>query len=350
MSESPFTTAIHGDDGVDDGVDVAPPIRVATTFDRTSQDDLVYRRDEHVTTHRLEAVLGAMEGGGAVVFSSGMAAAAALLSHVRPARIALGDDLYLGTRLLVEREAGRGALELAEPDALEPGDLWWLETPSNPKCLVTDIAAVVEVARPRGIVIAVDSTFATPVLQNPLALGADFVVHSTTKFIGGHSDALGGVVVTDEDGAAELRDNRSLDGAVAGSLDSWLTLRGLRTLPLRVEWQSATATAIAAHLDGKVPAVWHPSLATHPGHEIARQQMRDWGGIVSFEMESGERATAVRDAMRLIHNATSLGGVETLADLRREHDPTAPEGLIRLSIGLEAAEDLIADLDRALGT
>jgi cystathionine gamma-synthase len=155
--------------------------------------------------------------------------------------------------------------------------------------------------------------------------------------------------VTNEEAAGELHDNRSLDGAVAGSLDTWLTLRGLRTLPLRVERQSATATAVAAYLNGKVPVVWHPSLPGHPGHEVARRQMRSWGGIISFEVESLQRATAVRDALRLIHNATSLGGVETLADLRREHDPSAPEGLIRLAIGLEAAEDLIEDLDQALG-
>jgi cystathionine gamma-synthase len=349
VPENPFTTAVHGDDAVDDGSDIAAPIRVTTTYDRSSQPDLVYRRDEHVTTHRLEAVLGAMEGGSAVVFASGMAAVAALLGLVRPRRIALGEGMYRGTQLLVEREVGRGTLALAEPDALESGDLWWLETPSNPKCLVTDIAAVVATARPRGVVVAVDSTFATPVLQNPLGLGADFVLHSTTKFIGGHSDALGGVVVADEGSAVELRDNRSLDGAVAGSLDAWLTLRGARTLPLRVERQSATATAIAAHLDGRVPAVWHPSLPNHPGHDVAQRQMRGWGGIVSFEMESSQRATEVRDAMHLIRNATSLGGVETLADLRRDHDPSAPEGLIRLSVGLEAAEDLIADLDQALG-
>lgn len=290
-----------------------------------------------------------MEGGSAVVFSSGMAAVAALLNHVRPRRIALGEDVYTGTRLLVEREAGRRTLAPAPPNALESGDLWWLETPSNPKCLVTDITAVVDMARSKGLVVAVDSTFATPVLQNPLGLGADFVMHSTTKFIGGHSDAIGGVVVANEEAAGELRDNRSLDGAVAGSLDTWLTLRGLRTLPLRVERQSATATAVAAYLDGKVSAVWHPSLPSHPGHEVARRQMRSWGGIVSFEMESLQRATAVRDALRLIRNATSLGGVETLADLRREHDPSAPESLIRLAIGLEAAEDLIEDLDQALG-
>jgi cystathionine gamma-synthase len=348
VPENPFTTAVHGDDAVDDGSDIAAPIRVTTTYDRSSQPDLVYRRDEHLTTRRLEAVLGAMEGGSAVVFASGMAAVASLLGHVRPRRIALGKGVYRGTQLLVEREVGRGMLALAEPDALESGDLWWLETPSNPKCLVTDIAAVVATARPRGVVVAVDSTFATPVLQNPLGLGADFVLHSTTKFIGGHSDALGGVVVADEGSAVELRDNRSLDGAVAGSLDAWLTLRGARTLPLRVERQSATATAIAFHLDGKVPAVWHPSLPGHPGHDVAQRQMRGWGGIVSFEMESSQRATEVRDAMQLIRNATSLGGVETLADLRRDHDPSASEGLIRMSVGLEAAEDLIEDLDRAM--
>lgn len=348
MGDDPSTAALHADDAVADGNDVAPPIRVTTTYDRSEQADLEYRRSHHVTTDRLEAVLGALEGGHAVVYPSGMAAVLALLRHVGPQRVALPDDVYHGVRRLVTSEADRGRLGVVSASELRAGDLWWLETPSNPKCLITDIAAACGEAAP-GVVIAVDSTFATPVLQQPLALGADYVMHSTTKFIGGHSDAMGGVITTASGEAAEeLRFHRMQDGSVPGSLDVWLTLRGVRTLPLRVARQSASAASIAAWLMGRVAAVWHPSLPDHPGHEVAQSQMAAGGGIVSFEVGDGSHARQVVARMRLFRTATSLGGVESLAEWRRSVNPDAPEGLIRLSVGLEAPEDLIADLEQAL--
>lgn len=323
---------------------------MATTYDRAAQHDLVYRRSEHPTTERLEAVLGALEGGDAVVYPSGMAAVLAVLRHLRPRRIALPRDVYHGTRKLVGSEAATGALSVTAPADLESGDVWWVETPSNPRCEITDIAAVARAAAERGVVVVVDSTFATPILQQPLALGAGLVLHSTTKFISGHSDAMGGVLVSGDGATADaLRYRRMEDGATPGSLDVWLTLRGVRTLPLRVERQSQSAAEIAAWLAPRVPVVWHPSLPDHPGHAIAARQMRDFGGVLSFEVEGGEKAQSIVNRLRLFRTATSLGGVESLAEWRRSVNPAAPEGLIRLSVGLEAPVDLIADLGQALG-
>ncbi len=280
-----------------------------------------------------------------------MAAVLAVLRHVRPRRIALPADVYHGVRSLFEAEAAEGTFDLVDAGGLTAGDLWWLESPSNPRCRVTDVAATVRAARAVGAVVAVDSTFATPVLQQPLALGADYVVHSATKFIAGHSDALGGIVaVASSEEAAQLRHRRTLDGATIGSLDVWLALRGVRTLPLRVERQAASAATVAAWLDGRVPTVWHPSLPSHPDHAVAQRQMAAGGGVLSFEMSSGRRAEAVVDRVRVFRRATSLGGVESLAEWRRSVNPQAPEGLIRLSIGLEAPADLVADLDQAMAT
>ncbi len=343
------TTAIHGDDGVEDTPDIAPPIRVSTTFERTDQDAFVYRRDHHGTTHRLEAVIGALEGGSAVTYSSGMAATAAIFGHIQPSRVSLPDDLYGGTRKLALREQTRGRLRVVDATELGEGDLMWVETPSNPKCFVTDIAAAAEEAHAVGAVVVVDSTFATPVLQQPLTLGADYVMHSTTKFIGGHSDTMGGVLVARTDAEAdELAENRSVDGSIPGALDAWLALRGIRTLPVRIERQSATAAVVAQFLNGRVLATYYPGLDGHPGADIAQRQMASPGAMVSFEMGSFAEATAVRDRMRVFSNATSLGGVESVADLRFDTDSSAPEGLIRCSIGLEDASDLVGDLEQAL--
>lgn len=350
VDRDPYTTALHADNALDDGDDVAPPIHVTTTYDRSGQTEREYRRSHHPTTERLERVVGALEGGHAVAYASGMAAVLAILRHLRPARVSLPADVYHGVRSLVSTEQERGVMEIVDSSQLARGDLWWVETPSNPKCLLTDIAAVVAAARGRGCVVVVDSTFATPILQQPLALGANLVMHSSTKFIAGHSDAMGGVVVSaSAEVAAALRSQRMRDGAIPGALDVWLTLRGVRTLPLRVERQSATAAVVARWLAGRVPVVWHPSLPTHPDRQVLGRQMRSAGGVLSFEVEGAERAQRVVAALQLFRTATSLGGVESLAEWRRSVNPAAPEGLVRLSIGLEAPADLIADLDQALG-
>lgn len=345
----PNTVVLHSDRDVDDAPGVGPPIHAATTYDRSDQEALVYRRSEHPTTDRLEAVLGSLEGGHAVVLPSGMAAAALILRQLRPKRLALPMDLYHGIGAIAADEESHGTLELVPPEALEEGDVWWIETPSNPRLQITEIAAVAREASQRGVVTVVDSTFGTPVLQKPLALGADVVMHSSTKFIGGHSDAMGGVVVVGDPGLAEtLRYRRMVDGATPGSLDVWLSLRGVRTLPLRVHRQAATALEVARYLEGKVPMVWYPGLASHPGHAVAQLQMRAFGAILSMELADAEAAETAVKRLRLFRQATSLGGVESLAEWRRSVNPAAPEGLIRLSIGLEAPQDLIGDLAQAL--
>ncbi|NNL12953.1 MAG: PLP-dependent transferase [Acidimicrobiia bacterium] len=348
MSGDPFTQALHGDDAIPDAADVGPPIHVASTYDRSEQGELVYRRNQHITTERLEAVLGALEGGEAVVYPSGMAAIASLLRYLNPARIYLPADVYHGTRSYVTA-APRAWQAVEAFDDLGPGDVAWLETPSNPKCLITDVAAVAADLGSRGVTVVVDSTFATPVLQRPLSLGADYVVHSSTKYIGGHSDAMGGVVVTaDSNRAAELLEARVIDGTIPGSLDVWLTLRGVRTLPLRIARQSETAASLAEYLDGRGLLVWYPGLGTHPGHQVAARQMSQFGAIVSFELSSYEEAAEAATRFEVFRRATSLGGVESVVEHRASVNPLAPPGLLRLSVGLESPADLIADLDAAL--
>lgn len=361
-STDPATLALHADDGIEDAPDVAPPLHTATTYRATTYrattsragdpaDDsnaMVYGRDETITRRRLEAVLGALEGGHAVTYASGQAAAHAALLHGHPRRVAF-DGGYHGTRALLEalRAGGMEVIGLDAP--LNEGDLVWLETPRNPTCEVEDIAAHAGRAHRAGARVLVDSTFATPVLQRPLALGADLVLHSSTKFLGGHSDALGGVLATaDAAQADQLRAERTIFGAVPGALECWLTLRSLRTLSLRVTRQSDSATEIAAWLESRVPKVWHPSLPSHPGHDTAQRQMRGPGGVLSIELADEASARALPGRLRLFSDATSLGGVESLIEWRRRADPTAPEALLRLSIGLEAPADLIADLERGL--
>jgi cystathionine gamma-synthase len=349
MDDDVFTAAIHADDELAELPDVAPALRPATTFER-HEGGRIYRRDGDETTARLEAVIGAMEHGHSVVYPSGMAAVAAVLHQIRPRRIALPEDVYYGVREHVETEARRGTWQTVRRDELDAGDVDWIETPSNPKCLITDLAAAATAARRRRIVTVVDGTFATPVLQQPLDHGIDFSLHATTKYIGGHSDAMGGVVsVENDDIAAALRAARSRGGAVPGTLETWLTLRGIRTLPLRVGRQSASAARIAAALAELVAPVWYPGLTTHPAHDVATRQMRGYGGVLSFELASAEEAAAAVERLRIFTNATSLGGVESLAEHRLQSDPDAPPGLIRLSIGLEDPDALLNDLVAACG-
>lgn len=348
MNLDPFTAALHADDELAELPDVAPPLRPTTTYERVA-GGRIYRRDGDETVGRLEAVVGALESGSSVAYPSGMAAVAAVLRYVRPRRIAIPEDVYHGVRMFVGEEVERGSWLLVGPEELEEGDVWWIETPSNPKCLVADLAAVAASAAERGVITVADATFATPVLQKTLSFGIDYCIHATTKFIAGHSDAMGGVVSTvDESAAADLLAMRSIDGSVPGTLETWLTLRGIRTLPLRVLRQSATAMQVADFLHSRVDQVWYPGLPSHPGHDIARRQMSEFGGMISFEVAGAEEAAAVVDRLHVFRNATSLGGVESLAEHRLRSDPTAPPGLIRLSIGLESPEALTADLAAAV--
>jgi len=348
MDRDHFTAALHADDALAELPDVAPALRPSTTFE-LEDGRRVYQRMSHETTERLEAVLGALEGGSAVAYPSGMAAVAAVLRHLRPRQISSPDEVYHGVVDFVQAEADRGSWRLVDPDQLGPGDVRWIETPSNPRCLITDLAAGAAEASKRGVVTVVDATFATPILQETLGLGIDFSVHATTKFIAGHSDAMGGVVVTRDVAAAEqLLGNRTIDGAIPGSLESWLTLRGVRTLPLRVNRQSDTAMEVATYLSDRGGTVWYPGLETHPGHDVARRQMTKYGGMLALDVDYAETAARIIADLEIFRNATSLGGVESLAEHRLRSDPSAPPGLIRLSIGLESPQTLIDDLERAL--
>lgn len=345
----PSTLALHADDGIEPDPDVAPPIHLATTFAADNAQGVVYSRNDQPTRRRLEAVLGALEGGHAVVYGSGLAAVQALLMHLRPRRVAIAPGGYHGTYAVLAQWRPLGVVTVPLEAELQPGDLVWLETPRNPTCEVTDIAAQARRARSAGAFLAVDSTFATPVLQQPLALGAHFVMHSSTKFLSGHSDALGGVLaVAEEERAVKLRQERAVQGNVLGALETWLTLRSLRTLELRVRRQSGTATELARWLSGRVAKVWHPSLPGHPGHHISQEQMWGPGGVLSIELDSEAQARALPARLRLFRDATSLGGVESLIEWRRRHDPQAPPTLLRISIGLEDPADLIADLEQGL--
>jgi len=342
----PSTRGIHADRPLADLPDVAPPLRPSTTFeDGTGRR---YRRTSHETTERLEAVIGSLEGGYAVAYASGMAAVTAALDHYRPKRVVL-PDVYHGVEALVRRLEERDRVEIVPPDELGEGDLWWVETPSNPKCIITDLEAVVAAAHAAGAVVVCDATLATPIAMTPLAFGVDMVMHSATKAMAGHSDALAGVLaVGDEREASQLREGRMLSGAVPGSLDSWLVLRGIRTLALRVERSTESAAVVAELFHSRGIVTYYPGLTSHPGHDIAAQQMRGMGSLLAIDLGSESSAAAFVDALEVFTSATSLGGVESLAEHRIRSDPATDPGLVRLSIGIEDVVDLANDIDQGL--
>jgi cystathionine gamma-synthase len=346
---APETLALHADDGVEATADVAPPIHVSTTFHAGNPAGLVYSRSEHPTRYRLEAVLGALEGGEAVAYASGQAAATAALTLLAPRKVAIQRGGYHATQAAIDALARFGVEKVPLDAPVGKGDLIWLETPRNPTCELQDIAAHAARARAAGALLLVDGTFATPVLQRSLALGADLSYHSMTKFLGGHSDALGGVLAARDPALAQrLRQARAVSGAVPGALETWLVLRGVRTLSLRVQRQTETATRLAAWLAPRVAKVWHPSLPSFPGHELARRQMKGPGPMLSIELASEEAARTLPSKLRLFHDATSLGGVESLVEWRRRVDPEAPPALLRLACGVEDPADLEADLAQGL--
>jgi len=358
---------------------VVPPIYQVSTFKQDGVGGLrggyEYARSANPTRTALQECLAALDGGvAAFAFASGLAAEDTVIRALcRPGdHLLLPDDAYGGTVRLAHQVAARWGLEVdaapvgdpsAVAAALRPGQtrLVWLETPSNPFLRIGDIAALADLAHRAGALLVVDSTFASPYLQRPLALGADVVVHSTTKYLGGHSDVVGGaVVVADEELAARLAFHHNAMGAVAGPFDSWLVLRGVKTLAVRMDRHCANARrvvdALLAH--PAVSRVHYPGLPDHPGHAVAAAQMRDFGGMVSFQLAAGEdHAVAMVGATRLFTLAESLGGVESLIEhpARMTHASVAgtahavPGDLVRLSVGLEDAEDLVADLEAALG-
>ena len=366
------TIAVHAGAEIDSATGaLAPPLHLSTTFEHGPAAEaihgFIYAREKNPTQSRLEAALRELEGGTcALVFSSGMAAATSLLQTLPPgSHVVFSDDIYIDMRNLVRDFLPHWQIESTSANlqdlqalraAIRPNTkLVWLETPSNPLMKILDISAIAEIAQAAGAQLAVDNTFASPVLQRPLALGADVVLHSTTKYCGGHSDVVGGCLVVK---ARELFDKlfhvREILGAVASPFNSWLILRGLRSLPCRMERHSANAAAVAAALSAcpAVEAVYYPGLPSHPGHEIARRQMKSFGGMLSF-LVRGTRQDALRVASRvkLFVNATSLGGVESLIEHRASNEgkaSNAPGNLLRLSIGLEHPDDLIEDLLQAL--
>ncbi len=322
------------------------------------------RTDATPTWEALEAAVGQVEGGHAVAFSSGMAAIAAVLDLV-PAggRIVAPQDCYFGVGELLADASQQGRWAVDRVDltdtasvqaAVAGADLLWLETPSNPLLDIADLPALCAAGREAGVIVGVDNTFATPLLQQPLALGADVVVHSATKFIGGHSDLLSGITIAgDKALAGRLRHRRGLSGATPGALESFLALRGLRTLALRLDRGQRNAGELARRLDEHpaVSRVRYPGLPGHPGHRTAAAQMAGFGAVLAFEVADAVTADRVCDAVQVIVRATSLGGVETTIERRSKlaGQGHLPAGLLRLSVGCEHVEDLWTDLSSALG-
>jgi cystathionine gamma-synthase len=379
MSEHSFATrAIHAGQAPDPLTGaIIPPIYQVSTHVQDGiggfRDGYEYNRAGNPTRSSLETQLAALEGGSAALsFASGLAAEDALLRGIlKPGdHVVLGNDVYGGTyRLLTRVLAPWGidttvvALEDVEAirAALRPETrIVWLETPSNPLLKIVDIATVAEVAHAAGALVVVDNTFASPALQQPLALGADLVVHSTTKYLGGHSDVLGGAVVFGDDRFYDqVKFQQFAVGAVSAPLDAWLTTRGIKTLAVRVRQHSENAQAIAEWAAGRpeFETVFYPGLASHPGHEIAARQMSGFGGMLSLALTAGpDAARAFAESTSVFLLAESLGGVESLIGYPPDMTHASvrgtalavPENVVRLSVGIEDVRDLIADLEQGL--
>jgi cystathionine gamma-synthase len=353
---------------------IAPPIQPSTTFARDRSYALTeagreYARDNAPIYEVFEAVMCQLEGGvAALVFPSGMAAIAAFFRSFQAGdRLVVQSRGYFNTLKWLRGFAARRGVELAEFDPREPDALAralasgasavWIETPANPTWDVVDIAAAADAAHAAGAILAVDNTVATPVLTNPLALGADVVMHSATKYLNGHSDVLAGALVAraEDDRWAVIRQDRHDAGALLGPFEAWLLLRGLRTLVPRLRLQCASALTVAQWLAAQrgVAGVLYPGLADHPGHPIAARQMRGgFGGMLSILVEGGaDEALAFVAGLETIIPATSLGGVESLIEHRATVEgglTDVPANLLRLSVGVEHVDDLIADLERGL--
>ena len=331
-----------------------------------------YARGGNPTREAFQQALAALEGGTqCFAFASGLGASTTLLLTLQPGdHVLLSNDVYGGTYRLLTKVLSTWGLDcdtvdLADPEALAQAlrpttRFVWIETPSNPLLKIIDIAAVSAAAHPGGARVVVDNTFATPALQRPLELGADIVLHSVTKYIGGHSDLIGGAVITSDEGIIErLSFLTNAVGAVPGPMDCYLALRGLKTLAVRMRAHCDGAAAISAFLaeHPAVQRVYYPGLADHPGHQVAAAQMENFGGMVSFEVADGPQAVRVVERTRLFFLAESLGGVESLIEVPgpMTHASVAgtalkvPDTLIRLSVGIEHPDDLIADLTQALG-
>ncbi|MGB8195402.1 MAG: PLP-dependent aspartate aminotransferase family protein [Acidimicrobiales bacterium] len=341
------------------------PFNVPPTFASTYRDggDLGYGRWGNPTWSAFEETLGELEGGRCVSFASGLAAVSALLAPLPlGSTVVYPSNGYNGTRALLERLEKEGRLHTRAVDvvntdevldAIDGADVLWLESPTNPLLGVADLPAILRAARDVGLFAVVDNTFATPMLQQPLSLGASAVVHSATKYIGGHSDLLmGAVIVADAPLHEALVEWRTAHGAIPGVMEAYLALRGLRTLPVRFARQQRTAAELAERLDDHrhVERVRYPGLSNDPGFERASSQMGGFGAMLSFEVHDAESADRVVSSLQLIVGGTSLGGVESTIDRRArwKGEEIVPGGLLRLSVGLEHPVDLWTDLDEAL--
>lgn len=379
------TRAVHAGQTPDPTTgSVIPPLYQTTTFAQDGigklRNGYEYGRGTNPTRDALQEQLAALEGGAfAFSFASGLAAEDALIRAllVPGDHIIMGNDVYGGTYRLINRVLSvwgisNAAVDMSDVDALAAavasggpeGDtkMVWVETPSNPMMKITDIAALADVAHAAGTLLVVDNTFASPYLQNPLALGADIVVHSTTKYIGGHSDASGGaIILSDAEAAEKIGFVQFAVGAVSAPMEAWLTTRGLKTLGVRMDRHCSNAQSIAEWLltRPEVERVLYPGLPDHPGHELAARQMRGFGGMISVQLKGGEAAARqVAESTEVFTLAESLGGIESLMNYPSEMTHASVKGtelevpvnLIRLSVGIEDIADLIADLEKAFNT
>lgn len=373
------TRAIHAGQEPDTATGATiVPVYQTSTFTQSAIGEhkgFEYSRGSNPTRDALEQCLASLEGGAhGIAYASGMAAISGLTQLLSAGdHVVVADDLYGGTYRLFTRVLPRFGVRFSWVDATEVAQVEaavcdetrfiWIESPTNPMLRLVDIGACAEIARRRGCRLVVDNTFATPYLQNPLALGAHVVVHSTTKYIGGHSDVVGGAtVVDDEETDRQLRFARNATGGVPGPWDAWLTLRGVKTLAIRMREHEANAARVAAFLAERpeIARVHYPGLADHPGHELARRQMRGFGGMVTVDLAAGEAAArAFCNATRVFSLAESLGGIESLigypfemshgafpADVKRSKGIS--EATLRLSVGIENVDDLCEDLAQAL--
>ena len=367
------TLAVHAGHSPDRATSaVTPAIHLSTTYERAADGSLphgfMYSRYSNPNRDALEQCLATLEGGtAAAAFGSGQAATTSVFQALKPGdHVVVTEDAYFGTLKLARTLFEGWGLAFSLVDARDPAaveaairpetKLLWLETPSNPLLAITDLRSVAAIAKRRGVPVAVDNTWSTPLLQRPLELGCDLVMHSTTKYLGGHSDTLGGAIVgrADDELFTRIRMIQATAGAVPSPFESWLVLRGIRTLPYRLRGHCAHAQAVAEFLVSHpaVEAVHYPGLKTHPGHAIAASQMDGFGGMLSVRVRGGATdALRVAARVELITRATSLGGPESLVEHRFSVEGAgsrAPENLLRLSIGLEHPDDIIADLAQAL--
>ena len=367
------TIAIHAGNSADEHTKaVIQPITLSSTFERGEDGGypggFIYSRIDNPNRRSLENVVAKLEGAEeAAAFSSGNAAGGAVFQALGPgSHIIAPDDMYHGLRnqllQVFEGIIDVDFVDLADIEAIKRAiksntRLIWVETPSNPLLKVSDLKAITDLAKLRGIKVACDNTFSTPMFQRPLELGCDLVMHSTTKYLGGHSDVIGGVLACrNNDGLwKKIKNVQVLSGAVPAPFDCYLTVRGIKTLPYRMRGHAHNAGLVAEFLDShkQVEKVFYPGLKDHPGHEIAKRQMSSFGGMLSFLVKGGAaEARKVVNSVKIFTQATSLGGVESLIEHRASiegPDTKTPQNLIRVSIGLENVEDLIHDLNQALG-